>query len=410
MTLYQAFSVLMVLAACFAYINFRYFKLPYGIGLMLLALLTSLTLFAAGNIFPAMLQNTRQFISNFNFSDLLMGSMLSFMLFAGAIHVKLDDLNREKIQVLIFSTISVIISTLIIGVAMYFLLDLFNIHAQFISCLVFGSLISPTDPITVFGILKEAKISRSLEVKIAGESLFNDGIAVVVFVTLLEFQKNPAGFQWSDMAWLFIREAMGGLVWGIIVGYAGFLLMKSIDNYKVEILISLAVVMGGYSLADWLHISGPLAMVAAGIIIGNHGKKHAMSNITADYIDKFWELTDEILNAVLFVLMGLELLVIHFIKGYFLAGIVAIFIVLLTRYISILIPSLFIKLKEYISHKTIIVLTWGGLRGGISIALALSLKPEMQKELWLIITYFIVAFSILVQGLTIGKLVKKLTS
>jgi CPA1 family monovalent cation:H+ antiporter len=260
----------------------------------------------------------------------------------------------------------------------------------------------------VLGILKDAKISKSLEIKIAGESLFNDGVAVVVFLTILQVAEQPGSFQFSDVAMLFAKEAIGGVIFGIVIGYIGFLLMRSIDNYKVEVMITLAVVMGGYSLANLIQVSGPLAMVAAGIIIGNHGKEFAMSEKTKDYLDKFWELVDETLNAILFVLIGLELLIINFHPTYILIGLITIIIVLLTRYISVFLPAQLIKLKEEISQRTIIIMTWGGLRGGISIALALSLKPEMQKDLWVTLTYFVVAFSILVQGLTVGKLARKI--
>jgi CPA1 family monovalent cation:H+ antiporter len=375
---------------------------------MLLALITSFALIGVGIVSPDVTKEITILLNSIDFSELLMGSMLSFMLFAGAIHIKMDLLKQEKFSVIIFSTFSVVISTFIIGTAIYYLLGLFNIQTDFIYCLLFGSLISPTDPIAVLGILKDAKISKSLEMKIAGESLFNDGVAVVIFITILQVAQTPDNMQFSDVAILFLREAVGGIIFGIVIGYIGFVLMRSIDNYKVEVLITLAIVMGGYSLANLLHISGPLAMVAAGIIIGNHGKEFAMSDTTIEYIDKFWELIDETLNAILFVLIGLELLVIHFLPTYIIIGLITIILVLLTRYISVFLPAQIIKLKEKITHRTIIIMTWGGLRGGISIALALSLKPEMQKDLWVSLTYFVVAFSILVQGLTVGKLAKRL--
>ncbi len=407
MSVYTTFTIIISLSAFFAYINHRYLKLPSAIGLLLQALLSSFVFIIVGISNPAILEQVTHLLENFDFSEMLMGSMLSFMLFAGAIHIPLDKLKQEKLSVVTFSTLSVIISTFIIGIAIYYLLGLFNFETRFIYCLLFGSLISPTDPIAVLGILKEAKISKSLEMKIAGESLFNDGVAVVVFITILQIAQTPEDIQVSDIAILFFREAVGGMVFGLIIGYIGFVLMKSIDNYKVEVLITLAVVMGGYTLASWLHISGPLAMVTAGILIGNQGKALAMSDMTSEYIDKFWEMIDEILNAILFVLIGLELLVINFIPIYIVLGLMTIVLVLLTRYISVLLPAQIIKLKEEITHRTILVMTWGGLRGGISIALALSLKPEMQKDLWVTLTYFVVAFSILVQGLTVGKLAKR---
>ena len=317
-------------------------------------------------------------------------------------------LKQERLSVIIFSTFSVVISTFIIGTSIYYLLGMLDVQTNYIYCLLFGALISPTDPISVLGILKEAKISKSLEMKLAGESLFNDGVAVVVFLTILHIAEQPNNFVFKDVAILFIQEALGGIIFGISIGYLGYVLMRSIDNYKVEVMITLAVVMGGYSLANLLHVSGPLAMVAAGIIIGNQGKELAMSDTTLEYINKFWELVDESLNAILFVLIGLELLLIHIVPTYVFIGLVAIIIVLVTRFISVFLPAQIIKLKEQITQRTIIIMTWGGLRGGISIALALSLKPEMQKDLWVTLTYIVVAFSILVQGLTVGKLAKRL--
>lgn len=408
MTIFNILSVLIVVTSLFAYINFRFLKLPPSIGLMLLSLFSSIIMIIIGNINPGFLAFIRTVLLKIDFSELLMGSMLSFMLFAGAIHIRLEDLKPVKYSVMIFSTVSVILSTFIVGTGIYYLLILFSIPSNFVYCLLFGSLISPTDPIAVLAILKEFKISKSLETKMAGESLFNDGVAVVVFLTLLEVAESPAKFEWLNVAGLFAREAIGGLVLGLIIGYLGFYLMRRIDNYKVEVMITLAVVMGGYFIASLLHISGPLAMVAAGIIIGNQGKDHAMSNLSEEYIDKFWELVDEILNAILFVLIGFELLVINFEPAFILVGIISILLVLIARYVSVFLPAQIVKLKETVTRKTILLLTWGGLRGGISIALALSLKPEMQKNLWVSLTYFIVAFSILVQGLTIGKLAKRL--
>jgi len=320
MGIYTAFSILIVLAALFAYLNDRFLKLPAAIGLMALAIVTSLILILVGLAYPPMIIGVKAFISSFDFSELLLGSMLSFMLFAGSLHINLNDLRQQRLPIIAFSTLSVIISTFIIGTVFYYLLPLFGIAAPFIYCLLFGSLISPTDPIAVLGILKEAGIQKSLETKIAGESLFNDGVAVVVFLTILHVAEQPGKLQVSDVALLFCREAFGGLVLGLILGKGGLSIMRTIDNYKVEVLITIAIVMGGYALASALHISGPLAMVAAGIIIGNHGNEKGLDNTTFQYISKFWDLIDETLNAILFVLIGLELLVIKFVPLYLIIG------------------------------------------------------------------------------------------
>jgi CPA1 family monovalent cation:H+ antiporter len=349
-------------------------------------------------------------MNSINFSRLLMEVMLGFLLFAGAIHIKLDELKKVWLPVMLFSTVSVVISTFIIGTVVFYLLGWFEVPLPFLYCLLFGALISPTDPIAVLGILKEAGIAKKLEMKIAGESLFNDGVAVVIFLTILEVAENPGHLTWLDVSSLFIREAGGGILLGLAVGYAGFMLMRSIDNYKIEVLLTLAVVMGGYTAASWMHISGPLAMVAAGILIGNQGKQYAMSSITAEYVDKFWELMDEILNAVLFVLIGLEVVLLHFEPHFLILGIIAIGLVLLARFISVWAPAQIIRFtNDPFDRHTIRVLTWGGLRGGISIALALSLSPAVGKDLWVAMTYCVVAFSILVQGLTVGKLARKIS-
>jgi CPA1 family monovalent cation:H+ antiporter len=408
MSLYHTFSILIVLSALFAYCNFRYLKLPASIGLMLIALVSSILLVITGRLFHSALSDVTVFIKSFDFSELVLGSMLSFMLFAGAIHINMEDLKKQKVPVMVFSTVSVVLSTFLVGTVAFYILPFFGFSISYVNCLLFGSLISPTDPIAVLGILKETTVPKSLETKIAGESLFNDGVAVVVFITIWEAARSPEIPTFLEIGKLFLREAVGGMLLGFAVGYIGFRLMRSIDNYKVEVMITLAIVMGGYTLANMIHVSGPLAMVVAGILVGNHGKKFAMSDETTEYISKFWELIDDILNALLFVLIGLELLIIEDIQIFMWVGIAMIFIILLIRYISVLIPSLLIRFTDKFEHKTVMVLTWGGLRGGISIALALSLTPDLDKDLWVSVTYFVVAFSILIQGLTIGKFTKSL--
>ena len=401
-------SILIVLSAGFAYINFRLLKFPNVIGLMLVSLIFSLLILLAGYYFPSFSDMVASRLNNINFSELLLEGMLSFMLFAGAIHIKYEDLKNEKLTILLFSTISVLLSTFIIGFSSYYLLNLFGLNVNLINALLFGALISPTDPIAVLSILKSAGISKSLETKIAGESLFNDGVAVVVFITLLKLAQPNTEIDAKTVMLLFGQEALGGIILGIALGFFGFKLIASIDNYQVEVLITLAIVMGGNALAHYVHVSGPLAMVVAGLITGNHGKNYGMSVITTEYIDKFWELIDEILNAILFVLIGLELLVIQTNQKIIIISFILIVITLLTRYVSVWIPSIAIRLKEKIDRKTLLILTWGGLRGGISIALALSIQPEFNREIWVTITYIIVCFSILIQGMTIGKFAKRI--
>ena len=406
MEFFHLFSILIVLSAAFAYINFRFLKLPNAIGLMLVSLLFSFLILITGSYFPEVKTVIEHRLNEINFSELLLEGMLSFMLFAGAIHIKYADLKSEKLSIMLFSTISVVLSTVIIGYASFYLLNAFGLEVNLINAMLFGSLISPTDPIAVLSILKSAGVSKSLETKIAGESLFNDGVAVVVFITILQLSKPDVDTSFVGVLSLFGQEAIGGILLGLVLGWTGYKLVASIDHYQVEVLVTLAVVMGGYTFAHYTHVSGPLAMVVAGLITGNHGKAYGMSKITAEYVDKFWELIDEILNAILFVLIGLELLIIETNKTIFIVSFILIGIILITRYISVYIPSIFIRLKEQMTRKTLVILTWGGLRGGISIALALSIPISLNRDIWVTITYVVVCFSILVQGMTIGKVAK----
>lgn len=333
--------------------------------------------------------------------------MLSFLLFAGSLHIDANKLNKEKWPVIVLATIGTFISTFVVSIMTYYLFVIFNIQVPYIYCLLFGGLISPTDPIAVMGILKEAGIPKSLELKIAGESLFNDGVAVVVFLTILEVAANgTSNFSISGTAILFLREAGGGLLFGAVLGYLAYLLIKSIDNYRVEVLITLTVVMCGYSLADYLHLSGPLAIIVAGIFLGTKGKGEGLSEISRDYLGKFWDLLDEIFNAVLFLLIGMEMLVIKVNPLIMVVGAVMIVLVLLARYISVILPVAFLRRWIKFEKNAVLILTWGGLRGGISVALALSLPQAMHRDEFVLITYIIVVFSIVVQGLTIGKVAK----
>ena len=410
MQIYHYFTVIIILAAAFGYFNKRFLKLPRTIGVMIIALLTSLGIVLTASSFPDLFVQTKEMILSIDFYTILMEIMLSFLLFAGSIHIRLNDIKSERVPIIAFSTIGVLLSTFIVGGLMYLLLQAFGLDIPFINCLLFGALISPTDPIAVMGILKTANIPKSLETKISGESLFNDGVAVVLFVAIFEISKvGLENMGFADIALLFLREAGGGIILGTILGSVGTYILKTIDDYSVEVMVTLAMVMGGYWLASSLHISGPLAMVVAGIFIGNRGREVGMSSITEEYIDKFWEMLDEILNAVLFLLIGLELLVINFENIYILIGVIAIFVVLFARFVSVGIPFFLLKRRVKFETNSFPILVWGGLRGGISVALALALPRESSGDMFVAITYIIVLFSIIFQGLTIGNLAKKLT-
>ena len=350
-------------------------------------------------------------VTEINFKTFLLDVILSLLLFAGALHVKIKDLNKEKFSVLAFATIGVLMSTFIIGFLLFYALQLIGHPIQWVYCMLFGALISPTDPIAVLAILKESNVAKSLETKIAGESLFNDGVGVVVFLTITGFTGMEAiGF--GEVVTLFAEEAIGGIVYGFVLGYLGYRMLRSItDDPKIEVLISLALVLGGYSLASIIHVSGPLAMVVTGLFIGTKlNNSAAFDTISKEYLSLFWEILDNILNSLLFVLIGLEILTIGFEYYYLLAGVLAILITLVARWLSVSATYRIIRhLEDMHPKKTVMVLTWGGLRGAISVALALSIENFEQRELLVFITYCVVVFSIVAQGLSIKSLVQKLS-
>ncbi len=404
MELYYSFSILIVLASFFAYLNLRFLKLPSAIGIMVIAMFSSIFLVIFGKFFPETLTEFSQLLTGVDFTEVLMGAMLNFLLFAGAVHINIGDLREQKLPVMLFSTVSVIISTFAVGLILYYVLPVLGFEMPLLYCLLFGALISPTDPVAVLSILKNAKVPKSLETKVAGESLFNDGVAVVVFAVILKLASGDSfDITFGNISWLLLKEAGGGFLLGALLGFSASKAIKSVNDYIVSVLITLSVVMGGYLIAHAMHISGPLTMVAAGIIIGNYGKRTAMSDETKDYLNKFWELIDEIMNAVLFLFIGFELLLIPNILDYWLVGVVAIVVVLASRFLSIWIPTFLIRFKRKFSPGTIKILVWGGLRGGVSIALALSAGDSGYRSLLIAITYFVVVFSIVVQGLTVGK-------
>jgi CPA1 family monovalent cation:H+ antiporter len=493
MSFFDIAGILVALAALFAFVNHKLLKLPTTVGLMLLAIAHAAALLAIGQVYPPVLDGAEQLIGSIDFDQTLMQGMLGYLLFAGALHVNLNDLKKQTAVIALLATIGVLATTFIVGGLTYLITQQLGIDVRFIYCLIFGSIVAPTDPIAVLGIVKKLGAPKSLETKIAGESLFNDGVGVVVFIALLgiaglgghgtdKHNEEPKAIQtaidviedqgiiygiydskqipseysdrvidtpniagvlpeWKNALWvtlepyeveyqeesnqvsevakLFALEAGGGIALGFVLGLLCFFLLRSIDHYATEILLSLAVVTGGYALAMKLHLSGPLAMVVAGLILGNHGRTLAMSGKTREHLDTFWELVDELLNAVLFVLIGLEVLVLSFKGQYLLAGALAIPAALFARFISVGTTIAVLKKatgQDFTPH-AVKVMTWGGLRGGISVALALSLKEEIHAQqsmydnvgdLILTMTYVVVAFSILVGGLTMGPMLRRL--
>lgn len=481
--IFEICSIIIVLSALFGYANVKFLKLPNTIGLMIVAIGFTGALYVSRFFTDHFIDAANDLISQIDFQHVLLDIMLGFLLFAGALHTNFDQLKVQRWPVLVFSTLGVLASTFLCATLVYFIFGWIGIEdVKYIHCLLFGALISPTDPIAVLGILKQAGVPKILETKIVGESLFNDGVGVVVFMTiysiatggghpgeehghdheapahaqivksseikLASFQEKsepdheandrdqsaeaatqtqqhdsnnevvaanhaaqPKGFAtvFLDVVKLFGTEVLGGLLLGAILGYGTFLLLRSIDDYEIEVMITLACVMGGYALATAWHLSAPLAIVVAGLIVGNDTVRGtAMSKQTETYVDKFWELMDILLNAVLFVLIGLEILTLNITSLYLQAAGLAIVIVLGSRFLSLILPvRFFAKKLDFVPH-TATIMTWGGLRGGISIALALTLLPEMNRELFLTVTYGVVIFSIIVQGLSVGKLARQL--
>ena len=415
MSIFQLSAILLTLAAVFSFINYKFLRLPTAIGLMALTLVASLGLVGVGLVEPPVAAEAEAIVTKVDLNAAFLHGMLGFLLFAGALQVNLSELAQRKWAVTMLATGGVVLSTVLVAGMTYFLLQALDIPARFLYCLIFGALISPTDPIAVLAILRSAGVPKEMEVKIAGESLFNDGIGVVLFLGLLQVAE-VGHFDPGHMAVLFAEEVLGGAAIGFAAGWLVYRMLRAVDNYQVEVLLSLALVAGGFALADAFHMSGPITVVVAGLIIGNQGRVHAMSPTTQEHLDVFWELIDEILNAVLFVLIGLEVLVVELTGKYLLAGAAAVPIVLLARFAAAAVPITILRRtqgRDSFSPYTVRVLTWGGLRGGISVALALSLPreespgvPLMEREVIITLTYVVVVFSILVQGLTIGPLVQ----
>ncbi|MGJ8655330.1 MAG: cation:proton antiporter [Akkermansiaceae bacterium] len=404
-------AILLTLAALFAYVNHRWIKLPVTIGIMLISLVASLVMIAVGQFIPTFDDSAEAFVASIDFNEALMNGMLSYLLFAGALHVNLHQLKLQKRIVAIMATIGVTVSTFAVGTAAYYIFGMLDVHIPYAWCLVFGALIAPTDPVAVLGILKTAGAPKSLETKITGESLFNDGVGVVIYLVLVGIATTGIGnVTIGGVATDFLIEAGGGIILGLILGYICYKMLKSIDNYHVEVLLTLALVTAGYNLAMSYHLSGPLAMVIAGLMIGNHARENAMSEQTRSNIDTFWELIDEILNSVLFLLIGLEIFILDFSTPVIIAGLILIPVSLAVRFISSgATVGLLSKMGKEFTPGVVKILTWGGIRGGISVALALAIPKEAgdARTHILVVTYIIVIFSIAVQGLSLKALISK---
>ena len=412
-----AAGIVITLAAIFAYANERWLQFPETIGLMVVAMIITLLLVLVGVLNPRMVELAREFVEQIDFNATLMHGMLGFLLFAGALHVKLDDLAEQKWVVTITATFGVIGSTLLVGILSHYILLALGISMSWLNCLLFGALISPTDPISVLGIMKKVGAPKSLATKISGESLFNDGVGVVVFLVILDAATGASDVTVSQVGALLLQEVGGGVLLGLMLGGIAFYLHRTVESVHVELLISLAVVAGGYPLALALHCSGPIAMVVAGLLIGNPGRRHAMGEKVRVQVDTLWEMIDEVLNAILFVLLGLEVIVLAWRQEFLFAGFMMIPVVLFSRFVTIGAAVTALRRFRVFSPRVVRILTWGGLRGGISVALALSIPMTLEatdqtqafpaRNLILVMTYVVVVFSIVVQGLTIGPYIRR---
>ncbi len=407
MSLLSITSILITVSALFAWLNYHTLKLPTTIGIMVISLLFSLFLVILGAMgYEDGVNMAEQLVAQIDFNKALLNGMLGFLLFAGAMHINLDDLKKSKWTIGLLASVGLFISTAIVGIGTFLILKLVGIELSFAYCLLFGALISPTDPVAVMGILKTAGASKELETKITGESLFNDGIAIVVFLALFGIAVNGEKVDFEYIGFLFLQEAVGGALFGFVCGYVVLKMLKHVENYKVEVLLTLALVAGGSTAATGLHLSAPIAVVVAGLMIGNHGRANAMSDVTVQHLDTFWELIDEILNAVLFLIIGLEVMILSSDARIWVVGVVLAVLVLLARLSAVTVPVKLMSLHRDFHPHVIKILTWGGLRGGISVALALAIPAGPERDIVVTITYVIVVLSILLQGLTIGKLVE----
>jgi monovalent cation:H+ antiporter, CPA1 family len=416
MTIFDVLAVLLVMVAAFGWVNARYLRLPITVGVMAMGLTLSLALIALSLVYPPIKVDAERLLAAVDFDQLLLHGALGFLLFAGSLHIEFGDLREHRARIGVLAIVGTLLSTVIVAGLCWLLARVLTLGLTPFHCLLFGTLISPTDPIAVLGMLKSLGAPRHLEVQIAGESLFNDCVGVVVFLALLQFGGRAApdmGRLVIDLLVLVAREVLGGAALGLLLGLLAYWMLKRVDSYQVEIFSSLALVTGGYALAERLHLSAVITTVTAGLLIGNQGRAFAMSDRTRVRLDTFWELIDEILNAILFVLLGLEVLVLPVDRGYLVAGILAVPTVILARFAA---TGACLQLVRHGTASTLRaakLLTWGGLRGGLAVALALALQnhvPPRQADVLLVMTYFVVVFSILVQALSMKPLVRRYVS
>ncbi|ABE37201.1 sodium/proton antiporter, CPA1 family [Paraburkholderia xenovorans LB400] len=408
MTVFQITGALLAVVAVFGVINYRFIKLPDTLGITAVGLVVCLGISALGFYYPTMAVVARKIVTQIDFADIVFHGLLGFLLFAGALHVDLSRMRTQRRAVLLLATIGVLISVALVGLGFFYVTQWLGHPVSLLWCLAFGALISPTDPIAVLSVLKGAGAPESLETKITGEALFNDGTAVVAFVTLVGLASGANEFSATAVAIDLLREIAGALILGVSLGFAASLLLRGIDSYPVEILITLALATGGYSLAETLHVSAPLAVVIMGLVIGNHGALTSMSEKTREHLFSFWELLDELLNLVLFGLIGLEIIALSLHQHIVRLGLAAIPVVLVARGISVSIPLFALQNFRRVNPHSALMLTWGGLRGGISIALALSLPDFHGRDMFIGVTYLVVVFSLLIQATTLGPLVRRL--
>jgi CPA1 family monovalent cation:H+ antiporter len=411
MTAFQTIAILLTFAALASYVNKRFLHLPTSIGMMLITLLMSWTVMGCASLGIVDLTGANDFVSGIDFPGIVLHGMLSFLLFAGALHVDLTELKRFRWVVALLATVGVVIATFITGNLVWWSAHALGFDMPYIDAMLFGALIAPTDPVAVLGILQESAIAKSLRIKIASESLLNDGVGVVVFLVLLNFAlhpQDPAQMSWQDITGLVAWESIGSITLGLSLGWLAYVLLRGIDDYKTEILLTLALAAGGYSFAEFIHVSAPITMVVAGLVIGNHGRANVMSDKTRKHLDMFWELLDDILNGVLFVLIGLEIMVVPITSPLLVLGLIAIIATLIGRFVSVYLPINLMRSRVRFERGVVGILTWGGLRGGISIAMALSLPVDPEKNVILSMTYLTVVFSVLFQGTTFRHVAKRL--